>query len=525
MLSLRRLAYVLLIVFGICGIFIVYSVNESSSKTVAKGSQNTEKKEWMKEQAIQKSGEYHFYVVGNEEKEIYKDIYRNICQLMEDMKVVWEQKDAIGNAELENKRAVIVFCDDVINQYADLKQLVEFIENGGKVILAAGVAEGDEDSYVMPVFGIVEKTIKENYQNFHCMKPFFALQEEYMTYDGYSMSTWMNVRKDADIYVEDQHKKVPVLYTYPYGKGETLVVNATFLSDNRCMGFLTAGIGSLLEEFVYPVLGTESIYLDNFPVITYVNDSVCMKLYGRTTEAFVRDVVWPVFQGMAVRNEVKYTSSVLRVAAKGNEFSEINEGLLKIIEKSVVKYNGEMTYASDCKMMRGKLGAKNPEERMAVLKDGYVFPEATDGIGLEDGNMLAIASVLTSYGMVSHSFDINRMVCMDEEYPDWDVDKAELEAFEKKILKKTDYLQKTTLTETLNPLQSYQNLDYTWKRIDDGMEIHATQFLEGQPFFLRTEGEITSAQGAEYEKLYDNYYFIRLMQPKAVLRIEKGEGE
>ena len=346
-----------------------------------------------------------------------------------------------------------------------------------------------------------------------------------MTYDGYSMSTWMNVRKDADIYVEDQHKKVPVLYTYPYGKGETLVVNATFLSDNRCMGFLTAGIGSLLEEFVYPVLGTESIYLDNFPVITYVNDSVCMKLYGRTTEAFVRDVVWPVFQGMAVRNEVKYTSSVLRVAAKGNEFSEINEGLLKIIEKSVVKYNGEMTYASDCKMMRGKLGAKNPEERMAVLKDGYVFPEATDGIGLEDGNMLAIASVLTSYGMVSHSFDINRMVCMDEEYPDWDVDKAELEAFEKKILKKTDYLQKTTLTETLNPLQSYQNLDYTWKRIDDGMEIHATQFLEGQPFFLRTEGEITSAQGAEYEKLYDNYYFIRLMQPKAVLRIEKGEGE
>ena len=37
-------------------------------------------------------------------------------------------------------------------------------------------------------------------------------------------------------------------------------------------------------------------------------------------------------------------------------------------------------------------------------------------IDLEGGNMLAIASVLTSHGMVSHSFNINRIVCMDEEY-------------------------------------------------------------------------------------------------------------
>lgn len=525
MLSLKRLAYVLFIVFGICGIFIVYNINESSSKTVAKEKPDTEEIEWIEGQSFSKSEEYHFYVVGSEEKEIYKDIYRNVCQLMEDMKVVWNKKDTIGEEELENRNAVIVFCDDVVNPYVELPQLVQFIENGGKVILAAGVAEGYEDSYLMPVLGILEKTIKENYQNFHFMKPFFALQEEYMTYDGYNMSTWMNVRKDADVYVEDQQKKVPVLYAYPYGKGKTFVVNATILSDNRCMGFLTAGIGSLLEEFVYPVLGTESIYLDDFPVDSYVNDSVCMKLYGRTSEAFVRDVVWPVFQGMAVRNEVRYTASVMHAKAKDGSDLGINESFLKTIEKSVMMYNGEMTYASDCKVVRGKFQAQNQEERMAVLEDVCVFPEATDGIDLEGGNMLAIASVLTSHGMVSHSFNINRIVCMDEEYASWKVDKKQLRAFEKKILKETDYLQKTTLTETRNPLKSYRNLEYTWRRNDDSLEIYATKFVEGQPFLFRTEGEITDAKGTEYVKLDNHYYFLRLLLPKVVLKMEEGESE
>lgn len=525
MLSLKRLAYVLLIVFGICGIFIIYNINESSSKMVAKGCQDIEETEWMEGQPFQKSEEYHFYVVGSEEKEIYKDIYRNVCQLMEDMKVVWNKKDTIGKEELKNKEAVIVFCDDVVNPYVELTQLVQFIEAGGKVIMAAGVAEGYEDSYLMPVLGIVEKTIKENYQSFHFTKPFFVCQEEYMTYDGYSMSTWMNVRKDADVYVEDKQKKVPVLYAYPYGKGKTLVVNATFLSDYRCMGFLTAGMGSLLEEFVYPVLGTESIYLDDFPVDSYVNDSVCMKLYGRTSEAFVRDVVWPMFQGMAVRNEVRYTADVMHAKAKDGTDLEINESFLKTIEKSALKYDGEMAYTPGCEMVRGMFTAENPKERMAVSEDGFVFPEATDGIGLEGGTMLAIASVLTSHGMVSHSFNINRIVCMDEEYVSWDVDKKQLRAFEKKILKETDYLQKTTLTETRNPLKSYQNLEYTWNRNGDSLEVYATKFVEGQPFLFRTEGEITDATGAEYVKLDNHYYFLRLLLPRAVLKIEEGEGE
>ena len=572
MLSLKRLAYVLLIVFGICGIFIIYSLNENREREASISNPVVEEKELIQRESLPESQEPVFYVVGSEEKETCKNIYKNVCQLMEDMKVSWSKKERIGKEELENHKAVLIFCDDVASSYIDLPLLVRFMEEGGKVIMAAGVPEGYEDSYLMPVLGITEKTNKESYEKFHFTRPFLVMQEEDMTYGGYNVSTCLTVRKDAVVYMEEAEKQVPVLYTYPYGKGEALVVNGTFLNDAGCMGFLTAGIGCLLGEFIYPVLGTERIYLDHFPVVTYVNDPACMKLYGRTTESFVRDVVWPVFQGMALRNEIKYTSSVLCVSSRKGAFPAISQSLFHTMGKSALQYNGEMAYASDCRrtapvyrndafiddfeqtfenyhisslvmisgqpayqsidtlgkkiqMVRGKLDADNPKERMTMLEDYGVFPEATEGTSLEEGNMLEIASVLTSHGMVSHTFDLNQLLDMEGENAHWDEDREKIMNFEKKILRKTSYLEKLTLSGTKNALKSYESLEYTWKRKGNKRFLYATQFVKGQPFLVRTTDQITKAKGAEYEKIADDYYLLHLNSSKAVITIEKGGGE
>lgn len=237
MLSLKRLAYVLLIVFGICGIFILYSLNENREREASISNPVVEEKEQIQRESLPESQEPVFYVVGSEEKETCKDIYKNVCQLMEDMKVSWSKKERIGKEELENHKAVLIFCDDVASSYIDLPLLVRFMEEGGKVIMAAGVPEGYEDSYLMPVLGITEKTNKENYTKFHFTRPFLVMQEEDMTYGGYNVSTCLTVRKDAVVYMEDAEKQVPVLYTYPYGKGEALVVNGTFLNDAAVWDF------------------------------------------------------------------------------------------------------------------------------------------------------------------------------------------------------------------------------------------------------------------------------------------------
>lgn len=464
MLSLKRLSYVLLIVLGICAIFLFYNVNGEQRDLFDEGRKVPEKELLLSKKAIEKDEERCFYIIGTEKKEVYGDIYRNVCRLLGDWRVSYKKTERLDMNGLVDD-AVLVFCDDVVSDHVDLEQLAAFIEAGGKTVFAAGIPDGYQDSYLLPVLGIVEKTIKENYRTFRFSEGFLPLQEEVMTYAGFNASTWLDLGDDAEVYAEDSEKKVPIVYSYPYGRGEILMINATFLSDEGCGGILAAGIGSLLDEIMYPVLGTECVCLEHFPDVTYTNDAVCMKLYGRTTEAFIRDVVWPVFQGMAVRGGITYTS----------------------------------------------------EEPGVSERDQSVLPKATEGMELEDGLMFTLASALTSYGVISHTFDMNCFVYANEETTGWDTDRYRLEEFEKKIFSKTGYLQNVSLSESEYMVKSYREMEYTWKREGQKIEILTDHMVEGQPFFLRTEQEIAFAEGAEYTKISDDYYIVRLNKTKAVL--------
>lgn len=570
MLSLRRLGYVLLIVLGICGIFTLYNINEKNNKTISIRKPLIEERMLLVSEEVIEKQAIHFYVLGNDEKEIYKDICRNVCQLMQDLKLSWSRKEKLLQKDFNNQNAVFIFCDDRIGGYADLQELAEFIHNGGRAVFAAGIAEGYEDAYLQPVLGIIEKTVKENYNEFSVAEGFFPLQSQVMLYDGYNVSLWLNVRKNARIYMKDYEKEVPIVYIYPYGHGEALVINATMLSDSRNTGILMAGLGELLDELVYPMIGTECIFLDNFPMVTYVNDSACMKRYGRTTEAFIRDVVWSVFQGMAVRNALRYTSGVLSISGEEKSFPAITESLFPALGKSALQYNGEIAYAAnydgealykndafidsfeetfpnyeietlvmvngqsipkvieafgrDIKVVRGKLSESSQENRMAVLKEYAVFPEATAGKSLHDGNMLAIASVLAGYGMVSHTFDMNTFLNMDEREADWDADKIQLSEFEKEIFGKTEYLQRASLSETRAVMESYLGMEYGWSKEGNTIELRANRMIEEQPFWFRTKGRIIRAEGAEYIEAAEGYYCVRLKQTKAVFILEQKGG-
>lgn len=567
MLSIRRLERILVIVLGICSIFLLYNINEKKNDMVWISNPEIEEAEFLEGEVQMDPGGVHFYIAGNPTKELYRDIYRNVCQLMEDLGVSWSKVQKLGEEELGDERAVLIFCDDVLGSYVDLQELTVFIEKGGKAVLAAGVAEADQDAYLHPVLGIVEKTIKENYNEYLLVPNFFPLQDVSMRYDGYNASLWMDVRGDAKVYMQDKEKKVPMVYSYPYGEGKTLVINATFLSDSRCMGVLAAALGEILETFVYPMVGTESIFLDNFPMVTYINDAACMKFYGRSTESFVRDVVWPVFQGIALRSDIRYTSAVLSVSGKEEAFPAISESLFRTLGRSALQYGGELVYEADMLQkeegyrndpfmqqfeavfpnyqihslamadvqeipqsietlnkeihwVRGRLSAMDCGERMAVETDYVVYPEATRGIDLEDGNMFAIASVLASHGMVSHTFDVNQLMVMEEGAAKWDMDKKKLAAYEQKVWKQTGYLQKVTLSETGDAVKSYLGLEYGWKKQGNLLQITADGIRKGQPFWVRTKQRIEKAIGADVIQVSEGYYCVYLQETKASLFLE-----
>lgn len=566
MLSWKRLMYVILIVLGVSAVFMIYNINEERAKNIRIQNSQYEERAFTDTRQIDGQNRPVVRIYGDSSKELYGDIYRNTKQIFERLHFQVIEEDWLVPEQIRTDE-LVVFCDDSVGIYTNLQALGGFVARGGKVILAAGLPEGNEDSYLWPLLGIREKSVRENYNKMLFEKPLLPVQMEEMAYDGYNMSTWLQVDQDAAVYIRDADKKVPLLYTTDYQEGKLCLINGTFLADVRCVGLLTGAASAVSGEFVYPVLGVKTVFLDDFPMITFVDDKMCMKLYGCSTESFVRDIVWPNLQGISLRTNTPYTSGILTAASKEESFPAINDSLFTAIGKSALQYGGELVYIEKCvdadqicfnmdfitefaeifqnykiqgmalqtdnftekmldipgtqiQMVRGQLGWEGID---FACKDGYmVFPAATRGNGMEDGNLFAISSVLAAYGMVSHVFDVNALIAENEDTASWDQDKGQLGVFETDILRQVDFLDAKTISQTRDDVRSYLNLDYSWRRDGARIVLDCSGIVEGQAFLYRTDDRILEAQGLTYEEAGNGYYLLRVQENHAVI-VTEGE--
>lgn len=462
----------------------------------------------------------------------------------------------------------MIFCDASISRYADAAEIEEFIAGGGRVILAAGLGEMDEDLRLWPMFGIREKSAGEDCHELVFEKPLLPVQLEQTCYNGNSGSAKIEVSADAAVYIRDAGSGVPILYTYAWQEGGICLINGTFLTDVRCMGLLTGAISALLPDFIYPVLGVKAVFLDNFPMATPASDKLCRQVYGYSAEGFVRDVVWPAFQGASLRTNTPYTAGILAAASSDKSFEVLDDTLLTTIGKSVLQFDGELVYAVDCPedgnvifneklidrfseifpsytvqglvletdhfspevfdipdadiwSVRGVLGSASM--RLSWEDGRAVFPAATTGNSMEDGNLFAICSVLGAYGMVSHVFDVGMLVASDESTAVWDMGKEQIGLFESEVLDRVPWLEGRTLTQTGGDVRSYQDMDYGWTMSGSRIELDCSGAAKGQAFFYHTGSRIVDAEGLTYQDVGNGYYLLRIRENHGIITLEEGE--
>ena len=570
MLSLRRWMYVAFMVVTVSSIFIIYNINQERTRNIQ--IENTHindtaaEENFIKKMPIEEADLPSVRIYGDDTKVIYQDIYRNVRQVFQNLH--FRVTSGIETEDAFDIKELVVFCDDSVGKYVDLAQLGDFISDGGRVLFAAGLPEGNEDAYLWSILGIREKSIRENDNRLRFEEPLFPIQTDELIYDGFSASTWLSLCGDAKVYIRSADSKVPILHTMAYGAGKSCLINGTFLADPRCSGLLTGAVGTLWDDFIYPVMGTKTVFLDKFPMITYLNDKLCMQLYGCSTEAFVRDVVWRDFLGMSLRTDTAYTTGILTAAALEERFPQINDSLFAAIGKSALQYGGELIYETDCdsqsgifvnqvfldaflemfpayqinglavlsddfsqemlqlpghdsiRMVRGKLKWENAGFQGDETEAYTMFPAATYGSQMEEGNLFAVYSVLASYGMLSHVFDIHEMVARDEETASWERDKKQLGIFEEKVLKQLSWLDKATLSQTELPVRSYLGLSYGWRRSGDTIFLDCSNMVRGQAFLFKTKDRIQGAKGLHYEEIGNGYYLLRVQENNAVITME-----
>ena len=339
MLSFKRFLYIVLIVAVLGGIFLIYSIHESRPASAVIQSSPAPEPVFMEKKQVDEGEKPRVWILGDPGDGCCGEIYSNVRYFCEDLHltVVGEEYFDIGGAE---DRDLVIFCDDSISGYADLKELEEFIAGGGRVILAAGLSEGEEDSCLWPVFGIRERSEREDYHDLIFERPLLPVQPEQACYDRNSGSARIEVNDDASVYIRDAVNGVPILHTYIWQEGSVCLINGNFLTDIRCIGLLSGAIGAVLPDFIYPVLGIKVVFLDNFPMVTPADDELCRRIYGYSADGLIRDVVWPAFQGISLRTETPYTFNVLAATSSGEAFEEADDALFTAIGKSVLQFGG-----------------------------------------------------------------------------------------------------------------------------------------------------------------------------------------
>ncbi len=557
MLSIRRLVGILIITIIISIIYLLYGLQENNLKNVAFENDIPQIANLKRGELSLVKDHQVFYVIGQDNK-----IFNNIVELFNSMKLEFRISKTINLENLPNN-SILVFTVDKISDCVDLQELENFIKNGGKVIIAAGLAEQNVDSYLQPILGIIDKTIKVNYNNFSITENFLPFMEKEVTYSGHNASTWIKIVNDAKVYISEKKSKVPVVYSNKYGEGEALVVNATFLEDKKSMGILSGAISELLDNFIYPIMGTKSLFLDNFPITNNSNNAKSMELYGRTIESLIKDKIWPSFQGMAVRNKLKITSSILVALSTKGMFPKTSSNLFYTISKSSMQYGGEVIYAGNfsndksiiindeftvkfkeifnkyiisgfavqfgifneniyknikskfenIEILRGNFSGNTNDTYVCTIDKNdeyYSLPVVSGGENLDDGSIWDISSVISSQGFLSHRFDINVLMGLDDGSKTWNERAKKITEFEDRVIKPLKWLESSTLSGATKYIDSYIALKYEWEINNNTVILICDNFIEGQSFYFRTDKEIKKIKGAEYTKINDKYYIIRI---------------
>ena len=520
----------------------------------------------MPARQVDKGDTLRVWLLGDPEDERCGAVYGNVRQLCRDL-----QLTVAGEGRLDAGRAeqgdLVIFCDDSVSRWADPEELTRFISGGGRVILAAGLTDEDEDSALRPIFGVQEIAPGDNFHYMLFEKPLLPLQPEQAWYDGNSDSARMKVSERAQVYLRAVgDEDIPILYTHDWKNGRVCVINGTFLADVRCMGLLTGAMTALLPDFIYPVLGVKAVFLDNFLTAAPADDELCRQMYGYSAEGFVRDVVWPAFEGISLRTDTPYTAAV-PAASSEESFEAAGDALFTAIGRSVLLFGGELVYAADLgedgktvfngdiigrfstdfpgytvqgmvmetdnfslemldvpgadiRSVRGMLGSR--DTRFSWEDGRSVFPAATVGNSMEDGNLFAIYSVLGAYGMVSHVFDADMLFEEDGDAAAWDLDKRQTGLFESEILASAAWLEGRTLTQTGGDVRSYQNMDYGWARNGSRMELDCSGAAKGQAFFYHTDDRIAGAEGLSYQDVGNGYYLLRIRGNYGIITLEEG---
>jgi len=156
----------------------------------------------------------------------------------------------------------------------------------------------------------------------------------------------IHIRDEARVYLTDE-SDIPIYYTLDYGKGRIGVFNGENLDEREFEGLIPGMLGTLADDFIYPIINSGVVFLDDWPApFNFVNEDV-YEQYGMDFDDFLKYVWWPDMLGLIKKFDIRFTGTfVLSYNDNQEPPYDVNESIsdspMYVHYQQIIKNGGEI---------------------------------------------------------------------------------------------------------------------------------------------------------------------------------------
>lgn len=406
-----------------------------------------------------------------------------------------------------------------------------------------------------------QKEEEEKYNDLNLDVPWFSL--------GNGTKTFILGMMDEDIYTANEFPKLA--WKNNYEGNCVFVFAADFMNEKTGMGFLSAAEYNISEYSLYPVVNSQNFVVSDFPYVTDENSAKIYETYSRDSLSLSRDIIWPQFVSLAMRNRIKltcflnlgYKDSNVNVYKDRVDFylQQINEidgefgrsvacdetyDVRTKIEKEGDFYEQEGEYRYSA-----VFSDKTSEENILLFGDEKYSEGICTIVGTEskagkkpfeylNENLIEmdVTNVVDEYtytkelshrcnltllGYSTTLIGMHNLLFSDEVNDEWQNYSKTITGNVGTYWKSNEYFEYTTVSQSDANIRKYLNLSYEEERTENKITIRTSNVSDAY-YILRThDEEIKDIEGGEYSEAEKDVFLIHANEGECVITLKGSD--
>lgn len=406
-----------------------------------------------------------------------------------------------------------------------------------------------------------QKKEEEKYNDLNLTVPWISV--------GNGTKTFILGMMDENIYTANDFPKLA--WKNNYQDNSVFVFVADFIDERLGMGFLSAAEYNISDYSLYPVVNSQNFVVSDFPYVTDENSAKINEKYSRDSLSLSRDIIWPQFVSLSMRNKLKLTA-FMNLGYQSAEFN-VYKDRVDFYLQQINEIDGEFGRSISCDEtydVREKIakerdffGKEGEYRYSAVFSDktaeenGLLFNDENYSEGIctvvgidskagkkpfeylnENLIEMDVTNVvdeytyskelghrcnLTALGYSTTLIGMHNLLFSDDTDDEWQNYSKTITGNVSTYWKSNNYFEYTTVSGADANIRKYLNLTYEEERKDNEISIKTSNVSDAF-YILRTHNEeIKDIEGGDYIEAEKDVFLIHANEGECIVTLKNSD--